>query len=110
MVAGHASLPQQLWVNGSEHGSVPAVGHRDLDLHQARSVHDDAIQRLMFANQRDELAFVKGPHVVELTDQMALRERMCSGRPAGASRREATPELIALGGRNIELVSGRGRS
>jgi hypothetical protein len=42
-------------------------------------VHDDALQRLMFPNERDELAFVKGPHLVEPTRE----------RPASARRRWA---------------------
>jgi hypothetical protein len=80
VLAGHASLPQQLGVNGAEHRSVPGVGHCDLDLHQARSVHDDALQRLMFPNERDELAFVKGPHLVEPTGERSCG-RTARGRP-----------------------------
>jgi hypothetical protein len=30
-------------------------------------VHDDAFQRLIVPNERDQLTFVKGPHLVEAT-------------------------------------------
>ena len=59
VLAGLGPLPHELRVNGAEDRSVPGVGHRDLDLHQARNLHDDAVQRLMIPDERDELAFVK---------------------------------------------------
>src|SRR4051794_39772423 len=61
-LAGFAPLAQQLRVHGAEHPAVPAVRHGDLDLHQARNVDDDAVERLVFPDERDQLAFVKGPH------------------------------------------------
>jgi hypothetical protein len=67
VLPGLASLPQQLRVDGAEHPSVPEVWHSNLDLHQARSVHDDALQRLIVPDERDQLTFVKGPHLVEAT-------------------------------------------
>jgi len=67
VLARLAALPQRLRVHGAEHPSVPQVRHGNLDLHQARSVHDDAFQRLIVPNERDQLTFVKGPHLVEAT-------------------------------------------
>ena len=67
MLARLAALPQDLRVHRAEHPSVPQVRHGNLDLHQARSVHDDAFQRLIVPNERDQLTFVKGPHLVEAT-------------------------------------------
>jgi len=71
VLAGCAPLAETLRVNGAEHPSVSGVGHRDLDLHQARSVHDDGFQLLVLTHERDELAFVKGPHLVEPTASAA---------------------------------------
>jgi len=67
VLARLAALPQDLRVHRAEHPSVPQVRHGNLDLHQTRSVHDDAFQRLIVPNERDQLTFVKGPHLVEAT-------------------------------------------
>ena len=71
VLAGLASLPEELRVDGAEDRSAAGVGDSDLDLHQARGVHDDALERLVVGYERDELAFVKGPHLVERTQVSA---------------------------------------
>ena len=67
VLAGLASLPEHLRVDRAEHRSVRVVRHCDLDFHEARDMDDDPVERLVFADERDELAFVKGLHLVEPT-------------------------------------------
>ena len=67
-------------MNRSEHRPVGGVRNRDLDLHQARGVDDDPVERVVFADERDELAFVKGLHLVEPNDE----PRPPHERPAAA--------------------------
>jgi hypothetical protein len=58
-------------VNGAEDGSAGGFRHRDLDLHQTPSVHDDALELVTVHQNRDELTFVKGLHFAEPTPTRA---------------------------------------
>ena len=84
VLASHATFPQPLRVNGAEDGSASSFGHRDLDLHQTPSVHDDALELLGVHQNRDELTFVKGLHFAEPTRLGASSARAPArpGRPA----------------------------
>src|SRR5690348_3617813 len=72
VLARLASLAQQFRVDRAEHRAVRGVRHRDLDLHEARNMDDDPVERLVFPDERDELSFVKGPHLVEPTGPSRL--------------------------------------
>jgi hypothetical protein len=90
VLAGHAALPQRLRMDGAKHRSALGVRDGDLDLHQARCVHDDAIERAAFPNQRHELAFVEEPHAPEPT---RLPARRCVTRaPAAHAHARSAPQ------------------
>lgn len=73
VLASHATFLQPLRVKGAEDGSASSFRHRDLDLHQTPSVHDDAVELLAVHQNRDELTFVIGLHFTEPTRTRARR-------------------------------------
>jgi hypothetical protein len=66
VLAGREALPQRLWMDGAEHRSALSVRDGHFDLHRARCVDHDAVERPAFPDKRHELAFVKGPHLPTL--------------------------------------------
>jgi hypothetical protein len=95
VLASHAAFPQPLRVNVAEDRSASSFRHRDLDLHQTPSVHDDALELLAVYQNHDELTFVKGLHSPSLlAPARAARRALKSPTRALASPDERRqPEL-----------------
>ena len=60
--ADHAALSQRLGMDGAKQCPAFGVCDGDFHLHQARCVHDDAVELAAYLDERHQLTLVKCPH------------------------------------------------
>jgi hypothetical protein len=81
MFAAGRPLAQRLRMDRAEDGSALSVRDGNFDPHQARRVHNDAVESPAVPDDGDELTFAKRLHEVSLLARPAVHyAQMCSNR------------------------------